>query len=432
VELIVTVDCGITNHREVSYAVSKGIKVIITDHHEVPDILPVADAIVNPKLKNNSFPFNELSGAGFAFYLAIGTRRALLNKGVLRDGEINLRDYLDLVALGTICDIVPLVKENRIFTKTGLDLLSRSPRPGVMALKDVSGVDGTVSCGDVAFRLGPRINAGSRMADQEMGLKLLIENNLENAIVMAKQLNKYNQKRQEIEDTIFEEAVNMIESRKDLKSRKSIVLYKENWHQGIIGIVASRLLETYQRPVFLISVINNRGRGSGRSVPGINLTQCLRECSDLLEGFGGHKYAAGINIKKEKIPDFSERFEESVSIRIKDEITPDPRIDAEIRISDITHKLCQELKLLEPFGLGNPEPVLLLKNLNVMDARIVGDNHLSIKLNDGKNSFDGIGFCLGDFTSNIKNGIDVLCVPEINEWNGSKKLRLNIKQILGA
>lgn len=430
ISLIVTVDCGITNYSEILHAKSEGLKIIVTDHHEVPGLYPPADAVVNPKGEKNSFPFKELSGAGVAFYLAIATRRTLLNKCFIKDGEINLREYLDLVALGTICDIVPLVNENRIFAKIGLELLSKSSRPGIIALKEVSGVTDSVSCGEVAFRLGPRINAGSRLSEVDIGIKLLLEKEMGNAKLLASRLNVLNEKRQAIEDKIFSDAIEMIESNPEFMHKKSIVLYNNDWHPGVIGIVASRLVERYYRPTILISLNGDKGKGSGRSIAGLDLVRCLNDCRDYLISCGGHKYAAGITISKENIPLFSEKFEESVCSVIKEkDLQPELKVDVKVNISDITEELCRELELLEPFGMGNPEPNLLLNNARIIDRRIAGDKHLMLKLTDGERLIDAVGFGMGDAIDYNTNRIDIICYPEIHSWNSTKKVRLRIKDI---
>lgn len=429
VNLIITVDCGITNHSEVIFAKREGLSVIITDHHEVPLHPPPADAVINPKDPQNSFPFRELSGVGVAFYLAIATRRSLLNRGILKDGQINLREYLDLVALGTICDIVPLINENRIFAKLGLTLLENSPRAGIMALKEVSGITEGISCEDVAFRLGPRINAGSRLSSADAGLHLLLENNIERAKKIASQLNSLNQKRQAMEEKIFDDAVKEIESR-GLMKNKTIVLYNENWHPGVIGIVASRLSEHYWRPTILIALKDRTGKGSGRGIPGLNLVDALKNCKELLIAYGGHKYAAGITISKENIPAFAKKFEESVSNSItEDDLTPELLIDAKISMKDLNKKLCSELELLEPFGTGNPEPNLLLDNVKIIDKRIAGNNHLMLKVTDGENIIDAVGFGLGDKIDHFTDKVDIIFYPELNNWNGNERLRLRIKDI---
>ncbi len=430
VNLIVTVDCGTTNHSEILYAKNEGLKVIVTDHHEVPDYPSPADAVVNPKAEKNSFPFRELSGVGVAFYLAIATRRALLNKGFIKDGEVNLRAYLDLVALGTICDIVPLVNENRIFAKIGLELLSNSSRPGIIALKEVSGIADNVSSGEVAFRLGPRINAGSRLSEADTGIKLFLEKDIDNAKVLASRLNAMNEKRQSMEEKIFSESIEMIESSDELRYRKSIVLYSDNWHPGVIGIVASRLVERYYRPTILISFTDGKGKGSGRSIPGLNLLQCLNYCNNLLTNYGGHKHAAGITISKENILPFIDEFERYVDLHLEGkDLCQRVNIDCKVKISDITEELCDELALLEPFGLGNPEPNLLLEDARVIDRRIVGNNHLMLKLTDGGHLIDAVGFGMGDAIGANTERIKIICYPEINKWNGTRKLRLKIKEL---
>ncbi|HEY4717203.1 MAG TPA: DHHA1 domain-containing protein, partial [bacterium] len=380
--------------------------------------------------KNSRFPFRELSGVGVAFYLAVAVRKYLRERGYIREGFPKMKDYLDLVAIGTICDVVPLLGENRIFSRIGLELLSNSRRPGIIALKKVSNINNEVTCSDVAFRMGPRINAGGRVSSPETGFKLLLEDDMAKAEELAEALNSENLKRQSLEEKMLANVQNIIDSGDILKEKKSIVLSSEEWHPGIMGIVASRLVDRYFRPVALISVQDGIGRGSARSIPAFNINEALEECRGFLEGFGGHRYAAGFRIKKEMIAPFSEAFEKTVLSRLSEtDFFQKQYVDREITMKDIDEKLLKELQQLKPFGMGNREPTFLMRSLNILSLRTAGNKHLMLKLSDGRTDMDAVGFRMGDLNLSMKNHIHALFYPEIHEWNGNRILRMRLEDI---
>ncbi len=355
-DLIITVDSGISNHNEIRLAKELGMEVIVSDHHEVGDTLPPADAVLNPKRADCRFPFKDLAGVGIAFNLAIAVRKRLKEQGGFGDLP-NLKRYLDLVALGTIADIVPLKGENRIFVKYGLTELREDIRPGIVALREISGVKRTnVDSTAVSFRLAPRLNASGRIGNADRSVRLLITNDHAEAFSLARDLELENQKRQRMEEEVLRNALAMLEGNGMLTDRHSIVLADEAWHPGVVGIVASRLVDRYCRPVILMSLRDGLAKGSARSIGGFHLYEGLSTLSDLMVGFGGHKYAAGLTIRADTIQTFADRFDRVVtSMTTEQDFVPTISIDAEITLADIKkHNLLHETKLLAPFGGGNP------------------------------------------------------------------------------
>ena len=317
-KVMVTADCGATAHAEISLAQSLGIDVIVCDHHHVPEQRPPAYAVLNPMEKECAFSFTGLSGAGVVFYLLMGLRMRLREQG--EEQVPDLRRYLDLVTLGTVADLVPLVEENRVLVTHGLKEIERSQRPGIRALKEVSG-DAEVSSSYIGFRLGPRLNAGGRLAEAQKAVELLTTADGERARVLAADLDQENRARQGIEEKILNQAVAMVGTWTDLAERRSLVLASAEWHPGVIGIVASRLVERFHRPTFLIALDGDRGKGSGRSPKTFHLYDGLKACADLLDGYGGHRQAAGLSIKANQVAALAERFEAVARSRLSaDEI----------------------------------------------------------------------------------------------------------------
>lgn len=437
VTLMITVDCGISNCREVRLAKGLGMDVIITDHHEVPDEIPPACAVINPKQPDCPFPFKSLAGVGVAFNMMIALRAALRDEGFWDGREApNLREYLDLVALGTVADVVPLVDENRIFVKYGLMELSDPRKPGILALKEVSGLkDTAVSSDMVGYRLAPRINAAGRVGRGEDGVRLLTSTSYDEALGIAKLLDEGNRERQVLEEQILREAREMIDSMPSMKSRRSIVLASEGWHPGVIGIVASRIAEAYYRPTVLIAVREGMGKGSARSIHSFMLYEGLKECSHLLDAFGGHDYAAGLSLKAGNIGPFREEFERIASERLSDEdMIPEIEIDATLDLKDVTEELINELEGLAPYGEANREPLLCSTGLGVADCRVVGNNHLKLKVRQSGTMRDAIGFGMGSGLDGLNglsgsNGLSIAFIPQINIWNGGKSIQLKLKDL---
>lgn len=426
-KIVVTVDNGISAVSEALVAKELGLDLIVTDHHELPPKLPEAYAIINPKQAGDEFPGKELAGVGVAFYLLIALRKALRENGLLSDREPNLRRYLDLVAVGTVADMAPLVGVNRILVREGLKVLSRTERPGLKALKEVAGVDGEVGADQVGFRLGPRINAVGRLDDAGFGVRLLLARGEKEAMELARRLDQANAERQELEDEISREACAMVEAGKLHEKRRSLVLFQENWHPGVIGIVASRLVEKYYLPSIVLSRDKDGLKGSARSIRKLNLVETLRECGEYLTKFGGHFYAAGLSLNREHLDSFSSAFDAAIRAKlVGEDFLPSLKVDVPAKLATIDPALLEEIRRLEPFGLGNPEPVLLLSGLKVRESRIVGEKHLKLRVGEGKSSFGAIGFRLAEKMPALDAEIDVACVPGWNEWNGSKNIQLRV------
>ncbi|NVN89556.1 MAG: single-stranded-DNA-specific exonuclease RecJ [Desulfuromonadales bacterium] len=428
--LIISVDCGITSIEEARFCRDQAVDLIIVDHHAPKSVLPDACAVLNPLQPGCGYPFKFLAGVGVAFNLLVALRAAQRAEGTFDAGTVpDLRQWLDLVALGTIADVVPLIDQNRIYTTQGLRLLSDPVKPGIQALKRVSGVEGTVSSGQVGFRLAPRLNAAGRMESAVPGVDLLLSTNPEQACLLAEELDSANAQRQSVERSILEEAVRMVEADTDYPALRSIVLASPSWHQGVIGIVASRLVERFHRPVILIAIDeNNSARGSGRSIPGFHLLDALTSCSPFLERFGGHRHAAGVGLSADMIGPFTAAFEaEAVRVVSDSDLVPRLDIDVEVQPGDVTRELALELKRLEPFGMGNPEPVLMLRCMTVVEKRVVGDGHVRLRLSREGRTFAAIAFRMASRT--LSEMIDIAFFPEMNEWNGNSTLQLRIKDL---
>ena len=428
--LIISVDCGIISIDEALFCRQKGIDLIITDHHAPREIIPHALAVINPLQPGCAYPFKSLAGVGVAFNLLIALRATLRKKGFFgANGAPDLRQWLDLVTLGTIADVVPLIGQNRIYAFHGLRQLSGVTKTGIESLKKVAGISGVVSCGQVGFRLAPRLNAAGRMESAVPGVELLLCSDARETLQIATDLDAANAERQAVERRIFEEAVAMVEASGCYPTCRSIVLASDTWHQGVIGIVASRMVERYHRPTILIALTGDGcAKGSGRSIPGFHLLDALHPCSSHLERFGGHRYAAGVGLKEAMVDTFATAFEaESFRLLEGDELIPGLNVDAEAEPGEVTLELALELKKLEPFGAGNPEPVLMMRGLTVLEKRVVGEGHLRLRLGLYGNVFNAIAFRMADRDTMGK--IDVAFFPEVNEWKGSTSLQLRIKDL---
>jgi single-stranded-DNA-specific exonuclease len=374
-----------------------------------------------------------LAGVGVAFNLLVALRSRMRLEGLFGAGdEPDLREWLDLVALGTIADVVPLVGENRMYAFLGLQKLENSCKPGVVALKKVAGIKDAVSCGQVGFRMAPRLNAAGRMESAVPGVELLLGDNAAECSAIADELDTANAERQAVERGIVEQAIAMVDGNGGYPARRSIVLASHDWHQGVIGIVASRLVERYHRPTILLAIDEDgNAKGSGRSIPGFHLLEALTACSGYLERFGGHRYAAGVGIKSENIEAFSAAFEAAAAQILGDsELVPLLEIDAEVSPVDVNLALADELRRLEPFGAGNPEPTLMLRGVAVVERRIVGDGHLKLRVSVAGQVFNAIAFRQAECPT---DGIlDIAFFPECNVWNSSTSLQLRIKAIRKA
>jgi len=429
VRLVVSVDCGISNYQEVELAHNMGIDVVIVDHHELPPNLPPAFAITNPHRPDCSFPDKGLSGAGLAFYLIIGLRAKLREAGWFGASESpDIRRYLDIVTLGTIADMVPLTGVNRVLARRGLTELGGSTRPGVVALKQVARLPpGEISAGQVGFQLGPRINAAGRMDAGLKVVEMLTTESQEVALRIAQELDEHNRERQAMEAQVLEEALSQVDADPLLKERYSIVLGREGWHPGVLGIVASRIVERFHRPTVVIAFSQGAGKGSARSIRGFHMVEGLRCCADFLEKFGGHEYAGGLSIKQEKFPSFLTRFEEIARNSLAPEdLIPVLEIDAELEFSEIGLSLVRHIETLKPFGIGNPEPLFVTKAVEVSERRdFSGGSRL--RLRQGGKSLGAVVFRLEkDFPASPGANIDFVYRITENEWNGSSAVELRI------
>jgi len=434
--LIITVDCGITSFEAVSAANSIGIDVIVTDHHEpVRDttsanpagrfVLPDAFTVVNPKLEQGPSPSADLSGAGVAFKLA----QALLGNSL-----DNVLELIDLAALGTAADVVPVVGDNRIILKEGLKLIQSGVRPGIKALKEVAGIKpGSMRATALHFMLIPRINAAGRIADANDVVKLLLTDSDDEAMRLAEWLNGLNVRRQEIGESVFSEAMDMLQaSGIGPEGTGAIVVCKEGWHRGVLGIVAAKMTEIFYRPSFILSVEAGVARGSARSIPSFDIYHGLSRCNELLMTFGGHKQAAGLSLSSGDIDSFRDMISRLVLETVaEDDMVPVLRIDAPLKLSDVTADFVREITCLEPFGYGNEEPVFGAKRLEIVQSRIVGNNHLKMYLKQNGKGIDSIGFDLGGMLDEVGPGamVDAAFVPMMNEWDGGRNLQLNLKSV---
>ena len=424
--LIVTVDCGITGIEEIEYAYELGMEVIVTDHHEPLDEIPKAVAVIDCKRKDSEYLFKELAGVGVVFKLtqAISQRLGLPEKDYLK--------YLDIVCVGTISDIVPLVNENRVISKLGLKLVAQTRCLGLKSLIEANtSRNSSINASTVSFCIAPRINACGRIGYEMEAVKLFMTENLGEARQTTEKLNVYNRTRQDIEKKIFEEAKEIIE-KNNLQERNTIVIGKEGWHHGVIGIVASKITELYFKPTILVGFEDGIGKGSGRSIPGFDLHAALHSISDYLDKFGGHEMAVGVTVNQEKFDEFAEELEKKAKEAHTEQLVPIISIDKEIMPRDLTIQLVEELGKLEPYGTSNVVPMFLIRNLKIDSIRtLVEGKHLKLTLQEGGNIINGIGFNLGSYADEFLLGdkVDVIGMLEINVFNNIKNIQINIKDI---
>jgi single-stranded-DNA-specific exonuclease len=457
VKLIITVDCGITSFEAAALSQEEGIDVIITDHHEPLRsknqqqakslrhepigskeqefcaldsshsaygslLLPEAFVVINPKVSHPQSTLSNLSGAGIAFKFAQALE-------IMSHGSSEMStSLLDLAAIGTIADVIPITRENRILVREGLRLIEEGARQGLRALKRISGIDEReIKSGLLPFTVIPRINAAGRTSDANNVVRLLLTDSEDEAIALSSWLDGLNTERQRIEEKVYQEALYKIDHE---GIRPAIVLSSEGWHPGIIGIVASRIVETFHRPALIISIEGSSAIGSARSIPPFNIYEGLAGCKEFLTSFGGHKQAAGFRLNTDDILSFEEKINRIVEDTLMEyDVTPSLEIDADVNLSHINFNLMKELKLLEPFGFGNPVPLLGSKGLEVLYPRVVGNNHLKMRLRQRSQSLDAIGFEMGSLFERLEVStmIDVVFTPVINEWEGGRCLQLNLR-----
>lgn len=430
---IVTVDCGISSIDEARWAKDHGIDLVVTDHHQPPPHLPDAYAIVDPAL-DLKYPGGPLAGCGVAFKVACATARQL-------EGNANaVMRYVDLVALGTVADVVPLLGENRSLVKVGLERLSSDETLiGLKALKEVAGIEGKVTAGQVGFVLAPRLNAAGRIGDPMLGLRLLLTDDEDEALELASLLDRVNTRRQEIEERVVDDCIKLIERDTKVDQERALVVAKEGWHPGVIGIAASRLTELFYRPAVVLAIDGDEAKGSGRSIPGFDLYEAVSRCSRHLERFGGHRAAAGMTVKASALEEFALSFYETAKDMLSPEdLVPALEFDDYAELDRIDLDFLEELALLEPHGPGNPAPVLVCQDAAVT-ARPVGrdQSHLRFDIRSLKSdsSLDGIGFGLAERLARPMEDtplVDLAFTPQINEWNGRRKPSLRVRDVRPA
>jgi len=431
--VLITVDCGITGHAEVQLAKSLGMDVIVTDHHQVPPALPAAVAVLNPHQRECSYPAKELAGVGIAFKLVTALRSRLRHEARWATKLPNLRRHLDLVALGTIADVAPLVGENRILVHHGLQALTHSDKPGVQALKQVGRLEAqAIGPRQVGFTLAPRLNAAGRLAAAQAGVELLLSDDIARAAELAQYLDTVNRERQVVQAQIYEEAKAAIDRDGGMDGRWAIVLASERWHPGVVGIVASKLVEEYGRPAVLIGLEGSVGKGSGRSIAAFHLYRALEACQQYLAGFGGHEHAAGIRIERTQVSAFRDALNRVASEQLTAEDgAPLLEIDAEVRLDEIDDPLLDYMARLEPFGEGNPPPVLVARGAEVVgEPVLVGkeQQHLRLTLRQGNAFIRAIGFGMGTQLAQVKSGrLDIVFTPQRHVWNDRVERQIVLK-----
>lgn len=432
-QLIIALDCGVKAVDKIAYANERGVDFIICDHHLPGVELPAAVAVLDPKRKDCPYPFKELSGCGVGFKLM----QAFTQQQGLAEEE--LYELLDLVAVSIAADIVPIYGENRTLAYHGLRLINdrtRPQRPGLEALRELAGLQtAELNISSLVFGFAPRINAAGRMGDAKRSVAMLLADSTAEAVATAGVVDKTNQERRGFDTSITKEALEMIEQSDLLRAARTTVLFKEDWHKGVVGIVASRCLDKYYRPTIILTESNGKATGSARSVAGFDVHQAIEECAELLDQYGGHMYAAGLTLPVENVPAFQEKFERIVAGRIlPEQLIPPVEIDCTLQLSDITPSFYRLLSQMEPFGPGNPNPVFASERVYAApnSARIVGNSHLKIALTqDGHHSVDAIGFGLGEYYEQIREGqpFSACYTVEINEYRGVKNLQLRLKDI---
>ncbi|WP_282754811.1 single-stranded-DNA-specific exonuclease RecJ [Desulfuromonas thiophila] len=438
VRLVVSVDCGTSALAEAQLSAELGMDLIVTDHHQPPEKLPEVLACINPWRTDSAYPFQPLAGVGVAFMLLLALQRQLRLAGQLPQPAPDARLLLDLVALGTIADLVPLTGVNRLLVRVGLELLQQQPRAGLAELLRLAGVD-RVSAGVVGFKLAPRLNAAGRLADAAAAVELLLNRQPAEVAPLAQQLDGCNRQRQQIEAETFAQAIARVEAELPASSR-SIVLADSRWHAGVIGIVASRLVERYHRPVVLIALANDlaagegEGKGSARSIRGFHLYQALQGCHQHLLGYGGHAAAAGLRLQPQRLAAFAEAFEQQACAALQpQDLQPRRLFDLEVQLDELHEDSWRQITALAPFGMGNPEPLFLCRDLRICQLRTLsGGRHARFVLQQGGYSLPAIAFDVAERLTELNRPVDVLCQLQINRWRERETLQLLVRDFRPA
>lgn len=434
VQLLIAIDCGVTAVNQVAAANAHGIDVIICDHHEPGPVLPDAHAILNPLKPGCPYPFKHLCGCGVGFKLIQAlTAQDAVQAALGPDAEYHLGSYLDMVALASTADIVALSGENRTLVKLGLELINTQPRPGIRALMETSGLKpGRITAGQIVFILAPRINAVGRLGDATRAVELLTCDSYEKALPLAQVFEEENRNRRRIDEETFLKAQELVEQFLDVEKEGAIVLHQESWHPGVIGIVASRLVERYYRPTIMLTTVDGVVKGSARSVAGFDIHDALKRCESTLLQFGGHRYAAGLSLEAGRIEEFKQAFGTVTRELLTDDLrTPEIRIDALIEVSDLTPKFIRILNQFAPFGPKNMRPVFAVRNAEVVGApRIVGKNHLRFKVRQQNRIFDAIGFNLGSLMDRLSGRrVDLAFSIDESDYAGELVPQLKVRDI---
>lgn len=432
--LIITVDCATTNIETADYCKEQGVDLIITDHHNVGEIIPSAVAFINPHKKGENKIFENLAGVGVAYYLMIGVRKVLRDRGafngVLKEPDLN--SYLDLVAFGTIADVVPVSGINRILVKGGLEILNSRPRLGLKALITVSNLKTAVDCNSVGFILSPRMNAAGRMGSASRSVDLLLTDDDKEAEQLSCVLQEENNRRMSFQKESWGEAQTIVERIKEedpkgFLEKFTLTLSSKDWHQGVIGIVASKSVDKWFKPTAVFTSISDEiAKGSVRSIPGIDIFSVLSEFKEIFEDFGGHNMAAGMSLKQDRLSEFTELFEAGVKkTHSVSELVQSIDVDLEVAPSDIGLRVIKEISMMEPFGMDNPAPLFVTRS-KIFNKWLIKEKHLKLRLDNG---IEAIGFNMGEFADSVGSVADIVFKPSINEWNGSKQIQYIISDI---
>lgn len=422
-KLLITVDCGITAAAEIAKVVEKNVDVIITDHHEPTDKIPHCVATLNPKLLNNQYPNRDLTGVGVAFKLAHAITNQLVAEGRISPKKVDLKRYLDLVALGTISDMGSLLGENRIMVRYGIKQLRKTKRIGLSKLISICDVDlNELSTFTIASKIAPRLNSLGRIDDPQKGVEVLLIRNAQTAEKMAQELDLNNIERQKIERTMSADVENIIVSDPDILKRKAIIIQSDKWHPGVIAIISTRIAKGYNRPAIVIAIDKEIGKGSLRSIPEFPLLNVLKDNADLLLNFGGHDFAAGLTIKAQNIEEFKKRFIAAAEVQLhENDVMAKLHLDAEVNFTDLTFDMMESIKLLEPYGNENPQPILYCNAKQAWPPKVIGKTHLKLYLEQGDRMLEGIAFGKAAYSPMLRKKDLTLCVaftPQINNFQG--------------
>jgi single-stranded-DNA-specific exonuclease len=434
VDLLITVDCGISNVDEVEVARQEGMEVIIVDHHTVPPTLPRAFAVIDPIQDGCEYPFKGLAACGITFMLLVALRMRLRAQGHFEERlEPDLKEWLELAAIGTVADMVPLRELNRTIVHHGLEQIRRTGRPGVEALCNVAAVTpDKVTAGRIGFHLGPRINAAGRLAHASAGVELLTTDDPEAARKIASEVDRHNKNRQALQKAVFDAASVQAERAPDAETRRVLVVADEGWHEGVVGIVASKLVERFHLPTVVLSIKDGVAKGSARSIQGFHLVDNLRAVEELLTAYGGHYHAAGMTLPADRVDDLRAALDARAHEQLDaDQLTRRIRVDTEVPLERLTYELAETLLRLAPYGMGNPEPSLMARGVEVLDYRLVGKERIHVKLilDAGTRDIDAIAFSMADRQLLFKTPVDIVYIPEINEYNGRKSLQVRVKDL---